>query len=82
MEEWAVDCPPPASYCFLQRKIPDFIYDFQEIGTFSKCNVKQYYLILQNEIVPFSPKFQILSTILRVGKSILRSWRWKVSISE
>lgn len=69
-------------FFFLQRKIPDFICDFQEIGTFSKCNVKQYYLILQNEIVPFSPKLTILSTILRVSKSILRSWRWKVNISE
>ena len=53
MEEWAVDCPPPASYCFLQRKIPDFIYDFQEIGTFSKCNVKQIlsYITKRNRTV-------------------------------
>ena len=70
MEEWAADNQPPTSLLFLQRKIPGFICDFQEIGTFLKCNVKLNYLILQNEIVPFSPKSTIPSTILRVSKSI------------
>ena len=40
-------------FFFLQRKIPDFICDFQETGTFSKCNVKQIlsYITKRNRTV-------------------------------